>query len=439
MKVFDIKTIGTWLSIVVLTLITRVASAEEVLLDRVVAIVDDDVIMQTELNARLKFVYQRIQESGTQAPPRDQIIPQILEQLVLERLQLNLGERNGIRIPDTQINQALQQVAQGQGKSFDQFVEEAHQTGTSLTDLRQRLRDEMIINQVQEGAVKRNIRISPQEIDNFLNSEEGQFWKSPELDLGHIQLSLSAGASKERVAQVKEQIDEIYQQLKDGADFRQMAITKSAGQNALQGGNLGWRRAVQLPVELSAAVRDLKPGELTPPVRTDAGFHILKAYGRRGGEQEVMVKQYKVRHILLRVNEIRDDEATFNQLEELRARVQNGEDFAVLAKEFSQDIGSALGGGDLGWSLPGQFVPEFEQMMKSVEVNEVSHPFRSQFGWHMLQVTDTREQDFSGEVMRNQAAEILRNRKFEQELEIWLREQRERTFVEFKVGGETAS
>lgn len=426
-------TIRHYFGIALLVLTAPFVSAEEVMLDSIVAVVEDDVIMKTELDARLKFVFQRIQSSGTQPPPRDQIVPQVLEQLVLERLQLRLGERSGIRISDAEINQALQRVAASQGKTFELFVEEAHHSGVSLADLRQRLREEMIINQVQEGAVKRNIRISPQEIDNFLNSEEGQFWKSPELQLGHIQLSLSAGAPKERVAQVKEQADELYQQLQNGADFRQMAITKSAGQNALQGGDLGWRRAVQLPPKLSEAVRDLQAEELSKPVRTDAGFHILKVYARRGGEQEILIKQFKVRHILLKVNEIRDDEATYNQLQALRTRIQNGEDFAALAKEFSQDIGSALGGGDLGWSLPGQFVPEFEQMMQSTDVGDVSPPFRSQFGWHILQVTEAREQDFSGEVLRNQAAEILRNRKFDQELEIWLREQRDRAYVEFKV------
>lgn len=414
-------------------LASQASTATEVLLDRIAAIVDKDVVMQSELNSRLSSIYQRLQASGTQVPSQEVLVPQVLEQLILERLQLNLASRYGVRIQDGEINQSIQRLAAAQNLSVDDFINRIHESGASLTQLRSDLRNEMMIRRVQEGVVKQNIRITPQEIDNFLSSEEGQFWKSPELQLGHILLQLSAGASKEQVAKVQAEAEQLYTELSNGADFRETAITKSAGQNALNGGDLGWRRAVQLPAQLGEAVRDGQVGEVTKPVRSDAGFHIFKIYDRRGGEQQMMVKQYNVRHILLKTNEIRDDEATYKQLESIRERINAGEEFAALSKEFSEDIGSALGGGELGWSLPGQFVPEFEQMMQSINVNEVSAPFRSQFGWHILQVTDTREQDFSKEAQQGRAAEILRDRKFQEELEVWLQELRENAFVEFKV------
>lgn len=408
-------------------------SAEIQLLDQVVAIVDDDVVMLSELEERVNNIYSRLQQNRTgELPPKSVVVPRVLDRLILERLQLNMGLRAGIRISDEQLNQAITQMADSQGLTFNQLVEKAHREGVSLGELREQLRNDMIINQVQEAKVNQRINISEQEVQNFLASEEGRNITSAEVRLGHILLPLPAGANRQQVAEVGDRATAILAQLNKGADFEQLAITYSAGQNALNGGNLGWRKTAQLPGPIAAAVEKLQPGQVTEPMRSDAGIHLLKLYQRRGGGQQ-LIEQSHVRHILLKANEIRTEEETRQMLVDMRADIVAGADFAEIAEEYSEDIGSALSGGDLGWSLPGQFVSEFEAVMKSTAVGETSQPFRSQFGWHLLQVTDRRSEDFSEKIKFNQAQNILHSRKYQEELEIWLQEIRDEAFIEIKL------
>lgn len=434
-KVSERPRTGRLLAAAALTLVTSSSQARELFLDRIVAVVDNNVVMETELNNRMRGVIQRLNADNTPAPPVDRLRPQILDQLVLERLQLNFAERVGIRVSDEQINQAMQRLAARQNLSLDQFVERVHRQGGSLSELRREFHDQLVQEQINEHVIKRNINISPQDIEHFLNSEEAQLWKSPELQLGHIQLPLSAGASKAQVEAATQQAEQLLQQLAAGADFRQLAVTNSSGPNALQGGDIGWRRAVALPPLLASAVHDLRPGQLSRPVRTDAGLHIFKAYDRRGGVQKMMLQQYNVRHILLTTNALRDDQATRDQLMAIRKRIEDGEEFAELAKEFSDDTGSKQGGGELGWNTveEGRLVPEFLQTMSSVATGQVSYPFRSQFGWHILQVTETREKDFSEAVTMNQASQILQDRRFDEERAIWLQELRSDAYIELKL------
>ena len=407
------------------------ANAEIALLDRVVAIVDDDVVLYSELNQRMAGILSRIQQSGTQAPPEEILRKQVLEQLVSERLQLNMGYNAGIRISDEEVNQTLARVAASNNVSLEDYIAQIHTSGSTLANVRQEIVDEIIIMRVQQGQVMRRIRISEQELTNFLNSEEGRLVTSPDVNIGQILFSVPSSSSPDETKAIVEKLNNIEEQLKAGADFRQLAIANSDDQSALEGGDLGWRKMAQLPGVFIEAVESMDVGQVSKAIRSAAGYHLIKLYDRRGGGEK-LIEQHFSRHILLKPNQIRDEAATIQLLNKLRDRVKDGEDFAVLSKEFSEDPGSALKGGELGWSTPGMFVAEFEQTMSGIALNEVSEPFRSQYGWHILQVTDRRMQDFSDNILRNGAENLLRQRKFAEELQVWLQEIRDEAFVEIK-------
>jgi len=405
--------------------------AEVALLDRVVAIVDDDVVLQTELDQRTTAIYQQIQQSGTQAPAQEILRKQVLERLISERLQLNIGYNAGIQIADEEINQTLARVAADNNLTLQQYVAQIHASGSTMATVRQEIADEIIIMRVQQGRVMRRIRISEQELNNFLNSEEGKLVTSPDVKLGQILLSVSSTSSADETAAVRAKLDGIIQQIDEGVDFRQLAIANSDDQSALEGGDLGWRKMAQLPGVFIEAVEDMQLGEVSQPLHSGAGFHLLKLYDRQGGGEK-LIEQHFARHILLKPNQIRDQAATIELLEDLRQKINAGEDFALISKQYSEDPGSALKGGELGWSTPGMFVPEFEETMSNIALNEVSAPFQSQFGWHILQVSDRRIEDFSDDILRNGAENLLRQRKFSEELQVWLQEIRDEAFIEIK-------
>ena len=300
-----------------------------------------------------------------------------------------------------------------------------------MATVRREITNEIIIMRVQQGRVMRRIRISEQELNNFLNSEEGRLVTSADVNLGQILFSVPSSSSTDETAAIVGKLNDVEQQIKDGADFRQLAIANSDDQTALQGGDLGWRKMAQLPGVFIEAVEAMEVGQVSQPIRSAAGFHLLKLYDRRGGEEK-LIEQHFARHILVKPNQIRDEAATIQLLKDLRQSVQEGADFATLSKEHSEDPGSALKGGELGWSMPGMFVPEFEETMSSIALYEVSEPFRSQFGWHILQVTDRRMEDFSENILRNGAENLLRQRKFSEELQVWLQEIRDEAFIEIK-------
>jgi peptidyl-prolyl cis-trans isomerase SurA len=407
------------------------ASAQLQILDKVIAIVDDDVVLQSELDQRLATVYAQIQQAGTQAPPQEVLSQQVLDQLISERLQLNIAYSAGVRITDEEVNAAMARVAQSNNLSMEEYVNQIHAAGQTVAIVREEIRNEITLVRVQQGKVMRRIRISPQELDNFLNSEEGRFLTSPDVNVGQILLAVPSSASTAEAELVLERAQSILDEINGGKDFRELAIANSADQSALKGGDLGWRKMAQLPGVFIDAVEDLQLGEVSKPIRSGAGYHLLKLYERRGGGER-LIEQHFARHILIKPNQIRDQETTLNELNALRERVIAGEDFAELAKEFSEDPGSGLKGGELGWSTPGMFVPEFEQTMNTIALNEISAPFSSQFGWHILQVTDRRKQDFSSDIHRNRAENMLRQRKYEEELQVWMQEIRDEAFIEIK-------
>ena len=403
------------------------AQAETIPLDRIVAIVDDDVVMESELVYTARDIIRNLRANKTPLPPQDVLQSQILEKLILDQLQLKRAERIGVKPSDQQINAAIAQIQQQQQLSDAQFQQKLQQDGMSLAILRHQIRRDMTIKQVQKGNVNRRIHITEQEISNFLESTEGKFWNSPDYHLGHILIPLNIGET-----QAEEKANNIYQQLKEGTDFRQLAISNSSGQFALQGGDLGWRKNSQLPGLFAQHITQLKPGTTTKPFKSGAGFHLLKLYAQRGGGEK-LVEQTNASHILLETSAIMTDKQAVDKLNKIRARLISGADFAAEAKQHSEDIGSMLKGGSMGWSNPGMFVPAFEKTMAETAIGDISKPFHTQFGWHILKVNDRRQEDMSEDMIRNQAHHLLHNRRYQEELQSWLQEIRASAYVEIKL------
>ena len=417
-----------WVCIVAYSL----SYAQVKILDKIIAIVDDDVVLQSELNRRMSSIIKQIKQSKTTAPPEDLLKKQVLDRLISERIQLSIGYNAGVRISDDELNQAIGRVAASNNLSIDQYIDRLTMEGTSLPIIREEVRHELIIMRVQQASIMRRIRVSDQELNNFLNSEEGQLVSSPDVNIGQILLAVSSNASKASIDRVSNQAMDLYQQIQDGKDFKELALSYSMDQSALQGGDLGWRNMAQLPKIFSQEIDLLTLGTVSEPIRSGAGFHLIKLYDRRGGDAK-LIEQNLVRHILLEPNALRNKLETKKFLQQIKNQVLAGEDFEQLAKAHSEDKSSALDGGNLGWSTPGMFVPEFEATMNNIAIGEISEPFESQFGWHILQVTDRRQQDFSEEILRNRAQNLIRQRKYDEELQVWLQEIKDEAFIEIKI------
>jgi peptidyl-prolyl cis-trans isomerase SurA len=411
-----------------------VAYAEVRPLDRVVAIVDNDVVMQSQLDQRVHEVQQTIAKRGAAAPPAEVLQQQVLERLIVENLQLQIGDRSGVRITDEDLNQAMGTIAQRNGMSLEQFHAALTRDGLSFNDARDQVRREMIISRVRQRRVAERIQVSEQEVKNFLASDLGKMQLSEEFHLANILIPTPENANAEAIQTAAKQAQAVYGQLKQGSDFGQLAIAKSSSDNALEGGDMGWRKAAQLPPPFDHLLGTLAAGDITQPIRTPGGFIILKVLEKRGTGAQTR-DEVHVRHILIKPTEIRSDEETHRLADRLYERIKNGEDFAELAKSFSEDPGSALNGGDLNWIDPGSLVPEFRAVMNNTAVNNVSKPFRTQFGWHILEVLGRRATDNTAQARELQATNALRNRKYDEELQSWLRQIRDEAYVEIKLPG----
>jgi len=401
-------------------------------LDRVVAIVDVDVVLASELVERLQYIEQQFQANNMQIPPRDVLASQVLERLILDSIQMQMGRRAGVRIGDEELTQAVAGVAQQAGMNLSQFQQALAQDGMSYADFREQIRREMIVGRVQQNRVSDRIYISPQELQNFLASPVGRAATSDDFRVGHILLAVSDDASPEAVREAEASAREIVGELREGADFAQMAVARSADQRALEGGDLGWRKAGQLPSLFAEQVLGASKSEVLDPIRSASGFHIVKVLDKRGASDTV-VAQTRARHILIQPSEIRSEREAENLIRDLYSRIENGVAFDQLARDFSDDPGSALAGGDLGWVMTGQMVPAFEETLGNTATGSYSEPFRSQFGWHILEVMDRRAQDMSAEFRERQALRILRDRRFDEALESWLQEIRDAAYVEIRI------
>lgn len=405
------------------------------LLDRVVAVVDDDVILQSELLNRTSQIRLQMAKRNTPLPPDDEKLhEQVLERMVVENIELQMAEKAGIRVDDNSINETLSNIARQNRMTLEQFQQAIEQEeGMSFNAFREQIRREMTVSQLRQRRVGNRVKITDQDIEGFLSSELGKANLAPDYHLGHILIALDESSDTNAASLAKATADEVYRNLKNGADFAAMAVRYSGDDKALEGGDLGWRKAGQLPTLFADVVIDMQKGDISEPIKSASGFHIIKILDMRGGSEHV-IAQSQVRHILIKPNEIRSDADAKALIDDIRLRLVNKkEDFASLAKTYSDDTGSALQGGSLGWVNPGTMVPEFEAVMNSQTAHIVSEPFRSQFGWHILEVTDKRNQDMSTEFKRNRARQMLYKRKFDEDLGTWLREIRQDAYVEIKL------
>lgn len=410
----------------------QTASEDRVELDRIVAKIDQDVIMRSELDDRLAAVQQQLMARNVALPAQDVLQTQVLEQLILESIQVQLGTRAGIRIDDRAVNEAIARIAGRNQMSVATFRRNLEADGLSFDQVREDIRRELILNQVRQRQIAQRVQISEQEIDNFLASPEGQAQQQVEYNLAHILIPTPDNASPANIQSAQRRAGELSAQLRQGADFETLAIANSGGQNALEGGDLGWRRAEQLPTLFAEQAVKMSKGEISEPIRSPAGFHIFRLVDTRGDEK-VLQDQMLVRHILIKPNEIRSDSEAQQQAQDIYQQLENGASFETLAKAHSDDTASALNGGNMGWVSPEVLVPEFQTAMKIVPENVVSEPFRTTYGWHVLEVLGKRQSDISTQVRRNQVRELLGNRKFEEELMVWLREIRDQAYVEIQL------
>ena len=403
------------------------ASSQVEVLDQVVAIVDDDIILASELQERVQGVRSNMESRGVEVPSDDVLIRETLDRLILDSIQLQLAKRYGVRIPDQQLDEAMTRLARQNSLTLEQFRIALEQSGQSYAAAREGLRDDLAIQRVQQGNVMRNINISEQEIDNFLTTEEGEAMTQPEYRVIQALLSIRRGEDAAEVAAKEGYINEVLSNIQSGQPFEQ--AVSGTEPYAFSGGDLGWRKLGDIPSMFADAVPTLTVGEVTK-VRSSSGFHLVHLADAVGREQ--LVRQTDVRHILVKPTEVLNEQAAENLAVELKARIEAGEEFDELAREYSDDIGSAAEGGELGWTNPGQMVPEFEATMAGTAEGSISQPFRSEFGWHILEVKGRRDRDFSGEVRRNQVAGYIREQKYQEELDAWLRKIREEAFVDIK-------
>lgn len=405
------------------------SSAQLKPLDNIVAVVDDEIILNSELTSRVEVV--KGQSKGMRLPPDAILRQQVLDRLISESIQLQMAERSGVRISDQQLNQTIENIAKQNGMTLTKFKQALAKDGVNYAEAREQIRRERILSEVQRYRVGSKIQISEQDIDAFLKSARGKNATAEEYQIGHILIQVPSQASRDQLKKAKTKAEGLVKKLRKGADFAEIAVANSEGRNALKGGDLGWRSDAELPSLFTDVVPNLKKGEISDPIRSSSGFHIIKITDKRGGTSK-LVQQTRARHILIRENEIRNAKQSKQLIDDLYKRVIAGEDFEKLAKEFSDDPGSKVSGGDLKWVNDGDMVPEFEKTMKATDKGQTSKPFQSQFGWHILQVTDYRQKDLGQDVQRNQARQILYGRQFEDELPIWLRQIRTEAYVEIK-------
>lgn len=400
-------------------------------IDRIVAIVNDDIITRTELDEQVRTIRAQLRQQRI-TPPSDEVLRrQVLERMTLDQIQLQLAKQLSIVVDDDALNQAINGIAAQNRLSLTEFRDVLQSEGYDFAQFRENIRKEMILVRLRQQSVDSRVNITEQEIDNFLAIQRRQGQSNDEYRLGHILIAVPDGATPEQIGEAQERAREVLRRLREGADFGQVAISSSDGQQALDGGDLGWRRANEIPTLFADLVPQMQAGDVSEPIRSSSGFHIVKLSDHRTAERH-MVTQTRARHILMTVNELVSDDAARSALLDLRERALAGEDFATLAREHSQDPGSAAGGGELGWVEPGQMVGEFERTMNGLEPEEISAPVRTRFGWHLVQVLERRQHDDTEDYTRDTAREAIFRRKAEEDHQEWLRRLREEAYVELR-------
>jgi peptidyl-prolyl cis-trans isomerase SurA len=401
-------------------------------LDSIVAVVNNDVIVQSELERQIALIIPEIQARGTELPPRRDLERQVLERMILKQLQLQKAEELGMAIDDAVLTEAITNIAARNGMTLEELQTTLEAGGVRFEDFSEDTRLQLITTRLQAQEVVKNISVTDQEIDRFLERDSSLLIERTDVRLSHILVAVPEGSPPETVKKAQAKAENLVARLRKGEDFAQLAVRFSDGRQALEGGDLGWFPVSQVPSLAQEAAQSLAKGEVTEPLRSPSGYHIIKLTDLKGSGPEI-VTQTKARHILIRTNEIVSDEDARIRLEQLRMRIIGGDDFAMLARSHSDDTGSALKGGDLGWINPGDTVPEFEKEMNRLQPNEISKPFKTSFGWHIVQVVDRRTQNTTDELMRLKAREAVRERKADEAIEVWLRQLRDEAYVEVRL------
>jgi len=403
-----------------------------VLVDGIAAVVNDGVVLLSELDEQTLLIVQRLRSENTELPPQEVLIPQILERLIMTELQLQDARMAGITVPDSMLNRALADVARRNGTTLGELPAMLAADGINYNAYRKELRQQLIIEQLRQRDVISRISVTPRELDEYIERERGSAYRYNRYKVSHILVSVPSAATPEDIAAAEDKASDIYAQLQDGADFAKLAIAYSDAQNALEGGSMGWRDGDSLPTLFAEVVPELEAGQVSEPMRSPSGFHLIRVEDVQGNER-VLENQVRARHILLQTDELMDNAVVEQRLSDIRDQILAGDDFAAIATAVSEDPGSAVEGGDLGWAGPGTYVPEFEATLGVLEVNEISEPFQSPFGWHIIQLLERRVHDTTDDVQRRRAIMAIRESKLAEETELWLRQMRDEAFVEYRL------
>lgn len=403
------------------------------MLDGIAAVVNEGVVLKSQVNQQIEAITARARAQGIQLPPRDVLVDQILEQLIVEEIQKQRAERIGIQISDQMLNTALANLAAQNQIPFEQLPQTLAAEGIDYGMYRREMRSQLLLDQLRQIDVIRRISVAPREIEMCIADLEGNVVGNSDYKLSHILISVPDSATAEDFAEAEAEASRVYQQIMDGSDFSTMAIQHSDSQTALEGGALEWRKGDQLPTLFADVVGDMSTGDVSKPIRAVSGFHIVRVDDMRGINQKSEIDQTRVRHILVSPNEIIDSETAKQKVNDARNRILEGEDFGEVAKLVSDDPGSANDGGDMGWTNPGTFVPEFEEVANTIEEDSVSEPFETRFGWHILEVTGRRTYDNTEEVKQQNCVQQIRNSKLADESELWVRRIRDEAFVDKRI------
>ena len=406
-------------------------SSNGVLLNRIAAVVNEGVVLQSELDSQVLMIARQLREQGTSLPPRQVLEEQVMETLIVQQIQLQRAAQRGISISDERLNAALRQVAQRNGLTLTQLPAAMASEGIDYGRYREEMRKEMIIDSLRQVEVFSGIAVSEREIARYLDRESATASDQVDYEISHILVAVAQDAQGDALEAAEARTNEIHDRLLNGENFAETAVAYSDGQQALEGGRLGWRKGTQLPPFLADTVVNLEPGEISYPIRSPSGFHIIKVNDVRGSEKSLEL-QTRARHILIRPNEVKDDESVREKLLQFRERIEAGDSFADIARVESEDPVSAAEGGDLGWSSAGTFHPVFEDQLARLSEGEISQPFRTPFGWHLVELIERTERDTTEEKRRQRAVQAIRTGKVEQETEIWLRRLRDEAYVEIR-------
>ena len=412
-----------------IVLISPMTNAAIELLDKVAVIVEDGIILESEVNKRIEQIIESLKQSDTPLPPQEVLFEQIIERMIIEEIQLQKAQMAGVRISDQELNESMAQIAQGNGLSLQDFRSFLEEQGESYEFVREQVRKEMILSRIQRGLVQSKVYISEQELDNYINSQEGQVNLSAEFLIQQILIPINRDQDEKTASSV---IDSLKEKISKKMDFGDLAKEYSFGEEANNEGSLGWRKINEIPTLFANEISSLRKGEIAGPFRSGAGLHLIKLKDKKGRDIKIE-KQTLARHILIQTSEIRSEKQAKDLIEDLYNRSQNEDKFSDLARLYSDDPGSKMEGGELSWTGPGRFDPKFEEVMNSLEINQVSKPFKSNFGWHIVEVLDRREEDISLNIQKNRAYQILFDRKYEEQLEKTLSEMRAESYVNIKI------